>query len=49
MNSEVILCTIANGGHTWPGGLPIAGLGFTALDLSATDEMWKFFVRHPMP
>ncbi len=46
--AEVILCTVDNGGHTWPGGLPIPGLGNTTTDLSATDAMWDFFTRHPL-
>ena len=41
--SEVILCTVENGGHWWPGGP-----GSTS-NVDATDSMWDFFVRHPMP
>ena len=47
--AEVILCTIDGGGHTWPGGLPVASLGKTSTDLDATSAMWQFFQRHPMP
>jgi polyhydroxybutyrate depolymerase len=47
--AEVILCTVQNGGHTWPGGTPIPSLGNTTTDLSATDAMWDFFMRHPLP
>ncbi len=43
------LCTIDNGGHTWPGGLPIPALGVTTTNLSATDAMWTFFTEHPLP
>lgn len=46
---EVILCTVQNGGHTWPGGTPVPSLGNTTTDLSATDAMWDFFTRHPLP
>jgi polyhydroxybutyrate depolymerase len=46
---ETILCTVQNGGHTWPGGLPVPSLGNTTTDLSATDAMWDFFQRHPRP
>jgi polyhydroxybutyrate depolymerase len=42
-------CTVAGGGHTWPGGIPIARLGHTTTDLDATDAMWEFFVAHPKP
>jgi len=41
--SEVVLYTIVDGGHTWPGGRPIPGLGKTSRDVSATEEMWRFF------
>jgi polyhydroxybutyrate depolymerase len=47
--AEVTLCTIDNGGHTWPGGTPIVALGNTSTNLSATDAMWTFFLAHPMP
>jgi polyhydroxybutyrate depolymerase len=41
--AEVILHTIAGGGHTWPGGTPIPIVGKTSGDIDATEEMWKFF------
>ncbi len=47
--AEVILCTIDGGGHTWPGGFPVASLGKTSTDLDATSAMWAFFKKHPMP
>jgi polyhydroxybutyrate depolymerase len=47
--ADVTLCTIAGGGHTWPGGMPIPGLGKTSQDIDATDAMWDFFSKHPMP
>ena len=47
--SEVTLCTVDGGGHTWPGGLPVPTLGYTTTNLNATDAMWDFFVMHPMP
>lgn len=40
---QVILYTIDGGGHTWPGGTPIPGLGKTSGDIDATEEMWRFF------
>jgi polyhydroxybutyrate depolymerase len=46
--SEVTLCTITGGGHTWPGGGYFPG-GHITTDLSATDAMWAFFAAHPMP
>jgi polyhydroxybutyrate depolymerase len=43
------LCTIDNGGHTWPGGTPIPTLGYTTTYISATDAMWAFFDANPLP
>jgi polyhydroxybutyrate depolymerase len=48
-NAEVVRCTVTGGGHTWPGGLPVPSLGYTTNDIHATDAMWDFFVRHPLP
>lgn len=43
----VEFCTIDDGGHTWPGGkpysLPGVPIGKTSQDISANEEMWKFF------
>ena len=47
--SEVTLCTVDGGGHTWPGGLQVPSLGYTTPNLSATDMMWSFFKKHPLP
>ncbi len=46
--SEVTLCTIDGGGHTWPGGIPIPPFGKTSGDISATDAMWAFFQAHSL-
>ncbi|KFE62777.1 alpha/beta hydrolase family esterase [Hyalangium minutum] len=43
------LCTVLNGGHTWPGGLMPPEYGYTTKDLDATREMWRFFEAHPRP
>ncbi|MEW6734898.1 MAG: polyhydroxybutyrate depolymerase, partial [Acidobacteriota bacterium] len=46
--SEVVLYTIKGGGHAWPGGkkyLPWAD--DPTQEISATDLMWEFFLRHP--
>jgi polyhydroxybutyrate depolymerase len=45
--SVVTLCTIDDGGHTWPGGFPIPS-GKTTTNISATDAMWTFFQAHPL-
>lgn len=41
--NDVELCTIAQGGHTWPGGTPVPVLGATSTDISANDYMWSFW------
>ncbi len=48
---EVILCTIDDGGHTWPGGADLSSFGFgkTTQDLKANDAMWDFFQKHTLP
>lgn len=46
--SEVILCSIREGGHTWPGGRSPRHVGFSTDDADATDLLWKFFERHPL-
>ena len=47
--SDVTLCQIDQGGHTWPGGVAVPPLGKTSTDISATDTMANFFIAHPMP
>jgi polyhydroxybutyrate depolymerase len=47
--AEINLCTVAGGGHTWPGGTPVPSLGHTTTDIVATDMMWDFFLKHPLP
>ena len=48
-NSEVILYSIKNGGHTWPGGYQYLGewiVGRTCRDMNAAEVIWEFFERH---
>jgi len=40
-SSEVILYTVINGEHTWPGSNLI--IGVTNQDISASQEIWNFF------
>lgn len=47
-NAEVILYTLANHGHSWPGS-PIMPKNITSQAVNATDVMWDFFKSHPMP
>ncbi len=51
-NTEVILWTLEDAGHTWPGGhirLPETKVGKTNTDISANDLIWEFFRKHPRP
>jgi polyhydroxybutyrate depolymerase len=46
--ASVVLDAIDGGGHTWPGApVNVSGLGETTHEISATDEIWKFFGAHP--
>jgi polyhydroxybutyrate depolymerase len=46
--AEVILYTIENGGHTWPGALSPAIFGPSTKNFSANDTMWEFFKKHAL-
>ena len=48
-DATVVLYTLRDGGHTWPGGaeLPEWFAGKTIKDFDATAEMWRFFEQHP--
>jgi polyhydroxybutyrate depolymerase len=41
--ATVELYKVYNGGHTWPGAIPVPGLGNTCQDFSASKEIWRFF------
>lgn len=48
----VRLLTVTGGGHAWPGGethLIGARLGRTSQDISATDQLWRFFQQYGQP
>jgi polyhydroxybutyrate depolymerase len=47
-NTEVILYTLANHGHSWPGS-PVMPKAITSQAINATDVMWDFFKAHPLP
>ena len=49
-DATVVLYTIAGGGHSWPGGRPIAEwwVGPTSREVDATGVMWAFFREHPL-
>jgi polyhydroxybutyrate depolymerase len=42
-DAKVILYTIEDGGHQWPGGTTIPGAGKNTMYIDATEEMWRFF------
>ena len=42
----VILYTIDGGGHAWPGGWAIPGVGKTSKDIDATEELWAFLQQY---
>lgn len=51
--ADVTLCTVSNGGHIWPGA-PVYGLeeacgGTQTTDIDANNQLWDFFLAHPMP
>ncbi|NDJ59478.1 MAG: poly(3-hydroxybutyrate) depolymerase [Chloroflexi bacterium] len=51
-DADVVLYTIAGGGHTWPGGpgeVPAFIVGATTQDIDASAAMWEFFQRHTLP
>lgn len=55
---EVILCTIAGRGHSWPGGMAkqavlpacmLAGDGGQSDSFIASEQLWAYFQRHALP
>jgi polyhydroxybutyrate depolymerase len=46
--AEVMLVTVAGGGHTWPGRPGSAALGRSTRNVSGNDLIWEFFERHPL-
>jgi polyhydroxybutyrate depolymerase len=49
-DASVVLLTIREGGHTWPGGRPLPEwfVGPTSRSIDATRELWTFFSAHPL-
>lgn len=51
--SDVTLCAIAGGGHSWPGGKPPADLvdcpgnGMQSTSFEASEVIWRFLRAHP--
>jgi polyhydroxybutyrate depolymerase len=47
----IVLWTLHDGGHTWPGGrstVPEERVGPVNRDISASERMWAFFEGHPL-
>jgi polyhydroxybutyrate depolymerase len=49
--ADVVLYTVAGGGHQWPGGrrLPEWLVGHYSRSVDATSEMWAYFSQHQLP
>ncbi len=49
-SAAVVLYTIQDGGHTWPGGGPLPEwfVGRTTNSIDASSQMWAFFREHPL-
>lgn len=53
--APVVLCAIEGGGHSWPGGVPKAGVadcpadGIQSETFAASEVAWRFFQENPMP
>ncbi len=50
-DADVVLYTVIDGGHTWPGGGPLPEWfsGRTTTSIDATSRHWAFFRDHPLP
>ena len=52
-DADAVLCSVAGGGHNWPGGAPPAGLidcpgnGGQSTTFIASEVIWRFFAEHP--
>jgi polyhydroxybutyrate depolymerase len=47
--ARVQLCTVQGGGHQWPGGVAIPGLGDQTNDISASAALVDFVLSHALP
>lgn len=44
--SAVVLYSVADGGHTWPGSIDVPRLGHVTQDINAADLILDFFDAH---
>jgi polyhydroxybutyrate depolymerase len=49
-DATVVLYSVRNGGHQWPGGTPMPKwmVGRATTSIDATNLMWAFFREHPL-
>jgi polyhydroxybutyrate depolymerase len=47
-DAQVVLYTIVDGGHQWPGGSTIPGAGKNSRHIDATEELWRFFQSYSL-
>lgn len=48
MAGQTQLYTVADGGHTWPGGVAVPALGVTSNSVDASALIWSFLDAHPL-
>src|SRR5262249_56215625 len=48
--TDLVLYTVENGGHTWPGGgyMNPKYVGPTTKDFDASEAIWEFFAAHSL-
>lgn len=46
--ADTQLYTVTDGGHQWPGGVTIPGLGFNTKVIDASALIAQFFIAHPL-
>jgi polyhydroxybutyrate depolymerase len=47
-DAQVVLYTIVDGGHQWPGGRTIPGAGKNSRHIDATKDLWRFFQAYSL-
>jgi poly(3-hydroxybutyrate) depolymerase len=50
-DAAVVLYTVREGGHSWPGGKPLPEwwAGPTSRSIDASSQLWTFFREHRLP
>ena len=46
--TAVRFIAIQNGNHSWPGSVEKSSAKKAQMDISATNELWEFFIAHPL-